>query len=277
MDLGRQLLLRHSTDDEIQRLQQRFDETISHIPTARASLHLPGLGHRFWESANANVSNDFQREQHIVSLYDQISPTGGDIIPLPSLQLQLRTFVYNVQSYLSQSVALYSVDNSFNYEIGIIDDQPMIKIPIYYHGLPQTWQSGLPMSNHGVRRWHGTRTNVLAAILTGGLRTSPLAHGVVGTWLTGDARMAVHWNQNCLDEFPTAVLQLWVDNQSINTSRAVRAGHISRGCASPEPGHQLSNLVIEAVHLRIPTVRHQAWQLEFRAHLYETISEPPRS
>ena len=270
-DRGRNLLLRHSTEAEIQSLQLRFDEITANIPTARASLHLPGIGHSFWQTANANISNDFQREQYIVANYDQISPTGGQIIQQSDLQLQLRSFIFNVQSYLALTVPLYSIDDSFNYEIGYIDDQPMVKIPVYYHGLPQTWQSGQPMSNHGVRRWHGTRTNVLAAILTGGLRTSPLSHGVIGTWLTGDARLAVHWNQNCLDEFPTAVLQLWVDHQSINCSQAVRAGHISRGCAEPDTGCDLANIIIEAVHLRIPTMRHQAWQLQFRANLYETI------
>ena len=84
-------------------------------------------------------------------------------------------------------------------------------------------------------RWHGTRTNVVAS---GGLRTSPLAHGTIGT------RLAVPWNQNCLDEFPTAVLQLWIDNHCINCSQAFRAGHISRGCA------ELSNIIIEAILLR---------------------------
>ena len=127
------------------------------------------------------------------------------------------------------------------------------------------------MTNHGVRRWHGTRTNVVAAILSGGIRTSPLAHGTIGTWVTGDSRLAVHWNQNCLDEFPTAVLQLWIDNQCINCSQAIRAGHISRGCAEPQPGHELSNIIIEAIHLRVPTLRPQEWQLEFRAYLYDTM------
>ena len=273
MYVGRDLLLRYSSDAEIQTLQQRFDEITAAIPTARAQLGLPGLGHSFWRTANAaHTTNQFQRDQYIVSQFDHISPISGPIISSTDLNAQLRAFIFNLQTYLSDTNPMYSIDDSCNYEIGFIDDQPMIKIPVYFHGLPQTWQSGIPMSQPGLRRWHGTRTNVLPAILAGGLRTSPLAHGVIGTWLTGDARMAVHWNQNCLDEFPTAVLQLWVDNSCINSSRAVRAGHISRGCAQPQPGHTLANIIIEAIHLRIPTVRHQAWQLQFRANLYDTIA-----
>ena len=45
MDVGRNLLLRYSTDAEIQTLQQRSDEVTAEIPTARAQLGLPGLGH----------------------------------------------------------------------------------------------------------------------------------------------------------------------------------------------------------------------------------------
>ena len=95
--------------------------------------------------------------------------------------------------------------------------------------------------------------------------------------MTGDIRLAVNWSVNPLDEFPTVVLQLWVDSTSLVTTQAVRAGNITRAVSVPPAGQILPNIQIEQLILRIPTEHHVNWQQTFRAALQSSISDlvPP--
>ena len=204
-----------------------------------------------------------------------LDPTAGGVVSNSRLGEMVQRWTANINHHLEQRAGLIPPLYRFapdSPQFGQAGEEPTIALPLEFLGQPQRWQNGMPTLTPGLRRYHGTRTNVAMSIMLAGLRSSPMAHGQTGVWMTGDIRLAVNWSVNPLDEFPTVVLQLWVDSTSLVFNSDVRAGNITRAVSVPPAGQILPNLQIEQLMLRIPTENHVNWQQTFRAALQAAIN-----
>ena len=272
---GARMLAKFADPLDIQQRQQQYEEAIALLHTAVYQEHLPGIGHEFWKTANAALEvHRHQTDQFEVAQYAMLNPTAGRIISHDGLITLLRRWTSNINDHLQQEAVLIPPLYRFAAQppqFGQAGEEPTVALNLEPVGPRHLWQNGLPAVQPGLRRFHGTRTNVVMSIMLGGLRVSPESHGQTGVWVTGDVRLAVAWNINPLDEFPSATLQLWVSHENLVTNQEVRAGNITRGVVTPPPNCSLPNLHLESILLRIPTEDHVNWQKTFRAALSAAV------
>ena len=271
MDFGRRILLRYTSAQELDSQQERYERDLANLHAVTAQPHLPGIGHAFWQGSEVFRNPTLQMDEMLVSRYAILSPLLGTILDPDNLARQVDSWKRNVSNHLARDALYRFADSPVIF--GQVGDAPHIGIPVAFTGPPQVWQNAVPMTSAGLRRFHGTRTNVTVSIMSCGVKSSPTSHGHSGVWMTGDIRLAGSWNINPLDEFPTAILQLWVDHTSMVTSQAVRAGNITRAVSVPPQGTELPNLHIEQMYLRIPTVEHVHWQKGFHAAVIRAIQK----
>ena len=226
------------------------------VPSSRR-LSLPGLGSEFWQHSRAHIyagalppsmpssivefaclRNQCDHQVFFRYLFDQLRPF--DTGPYAGLQ-------WNNVGVLNDS--LQSV---------------LLRIPL--HTTFSTWQNEEPIHGQPPVKFHGTREVNLPGVLTQGLHSSAISHGVTGLWVNSSLQNALTWNQSALDASPGLALEVAHDPDLCRQNRDIMghgAGRDTRFCIQLQNHQRLPSVRVVALIVAMPTRVRWAWFTQY--------------
>jgi hypothetical protein len=207
---------------------------------------LPGIGHEYWKTARDQFLHSTLPPSMDVNFQvnDQnLQPGQWKEITKWILNNWLDHQNYSIYCFMTQHAQLFSTKNNIL----------VLRIPTMRTDGTHIYQNMEPMQPPYVRTYHGTRADLLPGIMTSGLKSSYLSHGVTGTWTNFDAETALHWISSAFEFFPAMALEIITAREHIVNNVRVRKGHNLRAVVKLEPAHALPSLHISAVIVTLPS------------------------
>ena len=181
-------------------------KTAKPISVTSRSTPLPGIGHRFWQTAQAHLyAMEFapymHESCHVVEMHEVAMSSAAVMDYLKHCWDLENKSLYHMrwneaQCYKQSEFIFIDIPVSFKHPDRYQDGQPIIK-------------------DKCMKLFHGTRETNVRNILHQGLQSSHLAHKVIGTWVNSCFAEAINWNYSILDLLPGVALTVKCNKQEL--------------------------------------------------------------
>ena len=223
------------------------------IDTDERIHSLPGLGSEFWRSSRAHL------------FCGTLPPAFPEEFNKFAQHFHPDTLECTVKHFRTEINRAMPVNNLQWNRLTIqdCDDGYFMRIPMCdsFH----VYQNGEPVIDTPTILYHGTRAVNLLGILSNGLQSSEVSHGVKGLWLNSKHEAALNWNQSAFDFAPGIALEVAADPAYLRQNRRIMGqgeGRENRHCLELQPDQDLPSANICALHIGLPKDQRIKWYVQ---------------